>query len=92
MYLPPMVQRKKHVRTNFHSSLVQNDSSVDGHEIPVVCRILFRNPVTNLRADMNGLDLYTVPMDSNDEDDMVFFFPVFRVRSLGRIVTFCTNN
>lgn len=28
--------------------------------MPVVCRVLFRNPVTNLRADMNGLDLYTV--------------------------------
>lgn len=28
--------------------------------MPVVCRLLFRNPVTNLRSDMNGLDLYTV--------------------------------
>lgn len=26
----------------------------------MVCRLVFRNPVTNLRADMNGLDLYTV--------------------------------
>lgn len=33
---------------------------MNGHEIPVSCRVLFRNPVTNLRADMNGLDLYTV--------------------------------
>ena len=28
--------------------------------MPVVCRLVFRNPVTNLRSDMNGLDLYTV--------------------------------
>ena len=28
--------------------------------MPVVCRLVFRNPVTNLRGDMNGLDLYTV--------------------------------
>ena len=26
----------------------------------VYCRVVFRTPVTNLRSDMNGLDLYTV--------------------------------
>ncbi|CAF4642916.1 unnamed protein product, partial [Rotaria magnacalcarata] len=36
-----------------------NETSSDGHEMPVVCRLVFRNPVTNLRSDMNGLDLYT---------------------------------
>ena len=33
------------------------------HQIPnyndKICRILFRTPVTNLRSDINGLDLYT---------------------------------
>lgn len=33
---------------------------MESHEMPVVCRFVFRNPVTNLRSDMNGLDLYTV--------------------------------
>jgi hypothetical protein len=33
--------------------------------MPVVCRLVFRNPVTNLRADMNGLDLYTVHISMN---------------------------
>ncbi|CAF3363057.1 unnamed protein product [Rotaria sp. Silwood1] len=37
-----------------------NESSANGHQMPVVCRLVFRNPVTNLRSDMNGLDLYTV--------------------------------
>jgi hypothetical protein len=37
-----------------------NESFSYDHEIPVVCRLVFRNPVTNLRSDMNGLDLYTV--------------------------------
>lgn len=36
-----------------------NESSSKGYEMPVVCRLVFRNPVTNLRSDMNGLDLYT---------------------------------
>ncbi|CAF5064813.1 unnamed protein product, partial [Rotaria sp. Silwood1] len=36
-----------------------NESSANGHQMPVVCRLVFRNPVTNLRSDMNGLDLYT---------------------------------
>jgi hypothetical protein len=25
----------------------------------IICRIMFRTPVTNLRSDINGLDLYT---------------------------------
>jgi hypothetical protein len=33
--------------------------------MPVVCRLVFRNPVTNLRSDMNGLDLYTVDISMN---------------------------
>ncbi|CAF0791586.1 unnamed protein product [Adineta ricciae] len=36
-----------------------NETSINGHVMPVVCRLVFRNPITNLRADMNGLDLYT---------------------------------
>lgn len=43
-----------------------NESSINGHEIPVVCRVLFRNPVTNLRTDMNGLDLYTSSVIGKD--------------------------
>ncbi|UJR25339.1 hypothetical protein I4U23_006689 [Adineta vaga] len=43
-----------------------NESSSSGHEIPVVCRLVFRNPVTNLRSDMNGLDLYTSSVIGKD--------------------------
>ncbi|CAF3583204.1 unnamed protein product [Rotaria socialis] len=50
MYLPPM----------------NETSSKDGHEMPVVCRLVFRNPVTNLRSDMNGLDLYTSSVIGKD--------------------------
>ncbi|CAF3833583.1 unnamed protein product [Rotaria magnacalcarata] len=43
-----------------------NETSSDGHEMPVVCRLVFRNPVTNLRSDMNGLDLYTSSVIGKD--------------------------
>ncbi|CAF2236593.1 unnamed protein product [Rotaria magnacalcarata] len=43
-----------------------NESNANGHEMPVNCRLLFRNPVTNLRADMNGLDLYTSSVIGKD--------------------------
>ncbi|CAF4737277.1 unnamed protein product, partial [Rotaria sp. Silwood1] len=43
-----------------------NESSSSGHELPVSCRLVFRNPVTNLRADMNGLDLYTSSVIGKD--------------------------
>ncbi|CAF1061312.1 unnamed protein product [Didymodactylos carnosus] len=34
--------------------------------MPVLCRTVFRNPVTNLRSDMNGLDLYTSSVVGKD--------------------------
>ncbi|UJR23569.1 hypothetical protein I4U23_026557 [Adineta vaga] len=43
-----------------------NETSLNGHNTPVVCRLVFRNPVTNLRADMNGLDLYTSSVIGKD--------------------------
>jgi hypothetical protein len=43
-----------------------NESFSNGHEIPVVCRLVFRNPITNLRGDMNGLDLYTSSVIGKD--------------------------
>ncbi|CAF0743136.1 unnamed protein product [Adineta ricciae] len=43
-----------------------NESALTNHEMPVVCRLLFRNPVTNLRSDMNGLDLYTSSVIGKD--------------------------
>ncbi|CAF1033146.1 unnamed protein product [Rotaria sordida] len=43
-----------------------NESSADRHEMPVVCRLVFRNSVTNLRSDMNGLDLYTSSVIGKD--------------------------
>ncbi|CAF3857080.1 unnamed protein product [Rotaria sordida] len=43
-----------------------NESTSNGHELPVSCRLVFRNPVTNLRADMNGLDLYTSSVIGKD--------------------------
>ncbi|CAF0786926.1 unnamed protein product [Adineta steineri] len=43
-----------------------NESSSNGHDIPVVCRLVFRNPVTNLRSDINGLDLYTSSVIGKD--------------------------
>ncbi|CAF1089861.1 unnamed protein product, partial [Didymodactylos carnosus] len=35
-------------------------------DMSVLCRIVFRNPVTNLRSDMNGLDLYTSSVVGKD--------------------------
>ena len=32
----------------------------DNKQKRIFCRILFRTPVSNLRSDINGLDLYTV--------------------------------
>ncbi|CAF0748762.1 unnamed protein product [Adineta steineri] len=43
-----------------------NETSSNGHEMPVVCRLVFRNPITNLRSDMNGLDLYTSSVIGKD--------------------------
>ncbi|CAF1118326.1 unnamed protein product [Adineta ricciae] len=43
-----------------------NESVLTDHEMPVVCRLVFRNPVTNLRSDMNGLDLYTSSVIGKD--------------------------
>lgn len=42
---------------------IKKPSSKDKSSYPplkyTVCRIVFRTPVTNLRSDINGLDLYT---------------------------------
>jgi hypothetical protein len=52
MFLPeyPVVKSMQYLyKTDFYSSKLQYS----------LCRIVFRNPVTNLKSDMNGLDLYT---------------------------------
>ena len=42
---------------------IVNENTKFFYEMPkftdTVCRIVFRTPVTNLRSDINGLDLYT---------------------------------
>jgi hypothetical protein len=50
MYLPEyMKDKSKLFYKNFYNSKLKYN----------ICRIVFRTPVSNLRSDINGLDLYT---------------------------------
>lgn len=64
MYLPEYDKSK----INLHASeffpltvkYIENDEGNSANLKKIFCRIVFRTPVTNLRSDINGLDLYTV--------------------------------
>ncbi|CAF1300633.1 unnamed protein product [Adineta steineri] len=43
-----------------------NESTSNGDDVPVVCRLFFENPVINLQSDINGLDLYTSSIIGKD--------------------------
>ena len=44
----------------FDVNFIKTDETNSGKLKKIFCRIVFRTPVTNLRSDINGLDLYTV--------------------------------
>jgi len=64
MYIPEYDKSKIDLRTSefFPSNIkfIKNDDGNSGTLKKIFCRVVFRTPVTNLRSDINGLDLYTV--------------------------------
>ena len=64
MYIPEYDKSKiDHQTSEFFPSNVKFIKNNDGNSVKlkkIFCRIVFRTPVTNLRSDINGLDLYTV--------------------------------
>ena len=63
---------------SFSMAMFLPEYKIDSHkffyEMPKlnsrICRIMFRTPVTNLRSDINGLDLYTSSVLGTDRYDI----------------------
>lgn len=66
MYLPQYDKSKIDLtKSEFFSSNIDliKDNEMDSDKLKrIFCRIVFRTPVTSLRSDINGLDLYTVSL------------------------------
>ena len=65
-YIPeiPFVKSKLYFRQDFYSEKLKYSIS----------RIVFRAPVTNLKSDFNGLDIYTSSVLGTDRYDIAYSF------------------
>lgn len=64
MYIPAYDKSKLDLKANDffpRDDHLVKDTELNSDKLrKIFCRIVFRTPVTSLRSDVNGLDLYTV--------------------------------